>query len=86
MDRITYHGWKKVYRLTNGTVELLALAGVGPRILHYGFAGKRNEFHEFAEEAGKTGGNRFLSYGGHRLWASQEVERTYYPVYGDLMF
>ena len=67
MERITYHGWQRVYRMTNGTVDLLVLADVGPRILHYGFAGKRNEFHEFAEEAGKTGGDKFLSYGGHRL-------------------
>ena len=79
MERISYNGWKKVYRMTNGTVELLVLADVGPRILHYGFAGKRNEFHEFAGEAGRSGGNKFLSYGGHRLWASPEVDRTYYP-------
>jgi hypothetical protein len=79
IEKIEYHGWKKVYRITNGTVELLVLADVGPRILHYGFAGKRNEFHEFAEEAGKTGGKEFRSYGGHRLLVSPEVERTYYP-------
>ncbi len=79
MERITYHGWNKVYRMTNGTVEVLVLADAGPRILHYGFAGKRNEFHEFEEDAGQTGGDRFRSYGGHRLWASPEVERTYYP-------
>ncbi len=79
MERISYHGWKKVYRMTNGTVEMLVLADVGPRILHYGFSGKRNEFHEFAGDAGQTGGNSFHSYGGHRFWVSPELERTYYP-------
>jgi hypothetical protein len=79
MKRIAYHGWKKVYLITNGTVELLVVADVGPRILHYGFVGKGNEFHEFATEAGKIGGPKFLSYGGHRLLVSPEVERTYYP-------
>jgi hypothetical protein len=79
MKRIEYHGWNKVYRMTNGTVELLVVADVGPRILHYGFVGQRNEFHEFTPEAGKTGGKGFRSYGGHRLLVSPEVERTYYP-------
>jgi hypothetical protein len=79
IDKIEYHGWKKVYRMTNGTVELLVVADVGPRILHYGLAGKGNEFHEFAAEAGKTGDKGFHSYGGHRLLASPEIERTYYP-------
>ena len=79
IERIEYHGWKKVYRMTNGTVDLLVVADVGPRILHYGFAGKQNEFHEFAEDIGKTGDKQFHSYGGHRLLVSPEVERTYYP-------
>ncbi|HWU39306.1 MAG TPA: hypothetical protein VN203_16800, partial [Candidatus Acidoferrum sp.] len=65
--------------MTNSTVELLVLADAGPRILHYGFAGERNEFHEFEEDLGKAGDNRFRSYGGHRLWASPEEERTYSP-------
>ncbi len=79
INKNEYHGWKKVYRMTNGTVELLVVADVGPRILHYGFISKGNEFHEFTTEAGRTGGREFHSYGGHRLLASPEVERTYYP-------
>jgi hypothetical protein len=79
IEKVEYRGWKKVYQLTNGTVELLVLADVGPRILHYGFNGKHNEFHEFAEQSGKTGSKEFFSYGGHRLLVSPEVERTYYP-------
>jgi hypothetical protein len=79
IEKIEYHGWKKVYRMGNGTVELLVVADVGPRILHFGFNGKGNEFHEFAPEAGRTGDKDFHSYGGHRLLASPEIERTYYP-------
>ncbi len=79
IERIEYRGWKKVYRMTNRIVDLLVVADVGPRILHYGFAGKRNEFHEFSDDAGKTGDRQFHSYGGHRLLVSPEVERTYYP-------
>ncbi len=79
MEKINYHGWQKVYRLANDKVELLVLADVGPRILRYGFLGERNEFHEFDEDAGKTGDGKFHSYGGHRFWVSPETERTYYP-------
>ena len=79
MEKIDYHGWRKVYRMVNDRVELLVLADAGPRILRYGFVGGRNEFHEFSEDAGTTGGNKFRSYGGHRFWFSPETERTYYP-------
>jgi hypothetical protein len=79
LEKINYRGWQRVYRMSNGRVELFVLADVGPRIIRYGFAGDRNEFHEFAEEAGKTRGEKFLSYGGHRFWVSPETERTYYP-------
>ncbi len=79
MEKVDYRGWRRVYRMANDKVELYVLADVGPRILRYGFVGGRNEFHEFSEDAGKTGGNRFLSYGGHRFWISPETERTYYP-------
>lgn len=79
MEKINYHGWQKVYRITNDKVELLVLADVGPRILRYGFVGERNEFHEFSEDVGKAAGDKFLSYGGHRFWVSPETERTYYP-------
>jgi hypothetical protein len=66
MERVSYHGWQNVYRMTKGTVELLVLADGGPRILHYGFAGKRNEFQEFCRRRRRTGDHAFLSYGGHR--------------------
>lgn len=79
MEKIKYHGWQRVYRMANDKVELLVLADVGPRILRYGLIGDRNEFHEFAADAGKIGGEKFQSYGGHRFWVSPETERTYYP-------
>jgi hypothetical protein len=79
LERISYRGWDNAYRLSNGVVELVVTADVGPRILFYGFRNGENLLHEVAEEAGKTGGSEFRLYGGHRLWASPEVERTYYP-------
>jgi hypothetical protein len=79
VDEVEYRGWKNALRIYNDTVELVVLTEVGPRILFFGFRGEPNEFHEVPEHAGKTGGEEFRSYGGHRLWVSPEVERTYYP-------
>src|SRR4051812_28076102 len=79
LERTNYRGWQKTYKLSNGDVELIVLADVGPRIIWYGFSGGENELHEVAADAGSTGGTQFRLYGGHRLWVSPEVESTYYP-------
>jgi hypothetical protein len=79
LERFSYRGWNNAYRMSNGVVELVVTADVGPRILFYGFRNGENLLHEVKEDAGKTGGSEFRLYGGHRLWISPEVERTYYP-------
>jgi len=78
-ERISYRGWNHACKLSNGIVELVVTADVGPRILFYGFCNGENLLHEVKEDAGKTGDSNFRLYGGHRLWVSPEVERTYYP-------
>ncbi|PYV48608.1 MAG: hypothetical protein DMG92_13165 [Acidobacteria bacterium] len=79
VERFSYRGWQNAYKLSNGAVELIVTADIGPRILFYGFCGGENLLHEVEDEAGKIGGSEFRLYGGHRLWVSPEVERTYYP-------
>jgi hypothetical protein len=79
LERFPYRGWNNAYKLSNGVVELVVTADVGPRIIFYGFRNGENLLHEVEEDAGKTGGSEFRLYGGHRLWVSPEVERTYYP-------
>ena len=79
VERFSYRGWNSAYKLSNGTVELVVTADVGPRILFYGFCNGENLLHEVDADAGKTGGSEFRLYGGHRLWVSPEVEDTYYP-------
>ena len=79
LERIAYRGWKNAHKLSNGTVELIVLADVGPRIISYGFCGGENELHAVERDAGLSGGREFRLYGGHRLWVSPEVERTYFP-------
>jgi hypothetical protein len=79
LERISYHGWEDAYRISNGTVDLVVLADVGPRVISYSFTGGENIFHEAPEHAGLTGGTEFRLYGGHRLWVWPEVDRTYFP-------
>jgi len=79
LERISYRGWENAYRISNGTVELVVLADVGPRVISFSFVGGENVFHEVLEHAGLTGGTDFRLYGGHRLWVWPEVDRTYFP-------
>jgi len=80
MEKVSYQGWPSCYRLSNQTVELIVTADVGPRIMRYGFVGGENQFREAAEHLGKTGGEEYRSYGGHRLWIAPENRpRTYQP-------
>jgi hypothetical protein len=79
VDRFSYRGWNNAYKLSNGVVDLIVTADVGPRILFYGFRNGENQLYEVDADAGKAGSCEFRLYGGHRLWVSPEVERTYYP-------
>jgi hypothetical protein len=75
-----YKGWKNCLEISNGIVDLIATTDVGPRIIRFGFTGKENEFVEFPEFIGKTGGDEYMIFGGHRLWHSPEHPvRTYSP-------
>ncbi len=80
MDLITYRGWPTCYRLRRDDLELVVTADVGPRIIRFGFANGPNEFCEYEEWWGQTGGSEWRNYGGHRLWHAPEVRpRTYAP-------
>lgn len=79
VEQREYRGWPNAYFLSNGVVELVVLADVGPRVVHYSLRGGENQFHEFSAQAGLRGGGEFRLYGGHRLWAWPEVARTYFP-------
>ncbi len=79
MERIDFHGWQ-AFRLSNDLVELIAVISVGPRILHFGLAGCENELYLDPQDLGKSGGEEYRFYGGHRLWhAPEAIPRTYVP-------
>ena len=76
IERIPYAGWDNCYRMTNGEVELVVTADVGPRIIRYGFVGGKNLFVELEQDLGATGGDDWRLYGGSRLWVAPE-DRVY---------
>jgi hypothetical protein len=83
MEKVSYRGWPNCYRLSNGLVDLIVTADVGPRIIRFGFVGQDNEFKEYEDMVGKTGGDEWLLYGGHRLWHAPEAQpRSYFPDNG----
>jgi hypothetical protein len=80
VEKVAYKGWPNCQKISNDLVELIVLADVGPRIIYFGFKGAANQFYENDAEAGLTGGDKWHSYGGHRLWhAPEDVVRTYAP-------
>ncbi|MCA9434799.1 MAG: hypothetical protein KC978_03385 [Candidatus Omnitrophica bacterium] len=80
MENVEYGGWANCVRLSNGTMELIATTDVGPRIIRCGFVGGENLFLESTDQLGKTGGEDWRIYGGHRLWHAPEMKpRTYAP-------
>lgn len=80
VETVTYGGWDECVRITNGTIELVATTGVGPRIVHFSFVDGDNVLYLDPEATGTAGGNEWELYGGHRLWHAPEAEpRTYVP-------
>lgn len=84
LEKVSYQGWPNCLRLSNDKVELIATTDVGPRIIHFGWKGQdQNLFYINPATAGKTGGEKWNLYGGHRLWHAPEIKpRTYVPDNG----
>jgi hypothetical protein len=80
VEKVEYKGWPNCYRLSNDLVDLVVTTDVGPRIIRFGFVGEDNEFKEIEDMLGKTGGDEWRIYGGHRLWRAPETRaHTYSP-------
>ena len=73
-----YAGWQKCLFMENDIVQLVITLEVGPRIIRYAFIDGENMFCEVPDQIGKTGGDSWNMYGGHRLWHAPEImSRTY---------
>jgi len=72
MEIVPFGGWKRCARFVLGKQELLVTMDVGPRIIRFGAIGGPNELKEYKPQMGQTGGDKYQSYGGHRLWIGPE--------------
>lgn len=87
MEKVEYGGWPNCVKLTNGKIELVVTTDVGPRVIRLGFVGGQNLLKEYADMLGKTGGDEWRIYGGHRLWhAPEAMPRTYSPDNGPVEY
>jgi hypothetical protein len=79
-ENILYGGWPNCLRLSNGQIECFIATDIGLRLLHLGFIGGRNFFYLSPGQMGKTGGDQWRIYGGHRLWiAPESIPGSYHP-------
>ncbi len=80
IEKIEYKGWAHCYKMSNSQVELILTTDFGPRIARFAFIGGENILFEHPDEVGKTGGDVWRSYCGHRLSiAPESCERSYVP-------
>jgi len=79
VEKTKFEGWENCWRITNGEVELIAVADIGPRIIRFGFVGEENQFYVSPDDLGLKGGGNFRLYGGQRFWIAPESARTSYP-------
>lgn len=80
VEKKSFQGWENCISISNGEVEVIVTTDVGPRIISYSIDGGKNHMAVFPETAGKSGGEEFVGYGGHRLWhAPEDIIRTYQP-------
>ncbi len=80
VEKVAYKGWSDCIRLSNGSIELIVPLQIGPRIMRLGFLDGPNFLFEKEEDLGRSGGEDWRLYGGHRLWHAPEASpRTYSP-------
>jgi hypothetical protein len=80
LSQTDYAGWANCHKLANGRIELIITGDVGPRLIRFGFVGGENMLFEDPAGVGRTGGDEWRLYGGHRLWhAPEHPVRTYLP-------
>src|ERR1043165_757231 len=72
IEKRNFKGWPNSWFVTNGEIELVVTGDVGPRIMHFAFAGGANFFKEFDDQMGTSGEDAWQPRGGHRLWIAPE--------------
>lgn len=84
---VNYKKFGRCLRLDNGKIEAYITLDVGPRIIKFNVSGGENllfndnELVRSVDVSSAFGeGEKWLTYGGHRMWISpEEMPLTYYP-------
>ena len=79
MKKVTFQNWENCIEMTSGDFRIIITTDVGPRVMG-GFVGDNphNIFNVDPALAGTSGADKWVNYGGHRLWVSPErIVRTY---------
>jgi len=72
--------WKELYTLSNGILEIEVPSRIGPRITALRMPGMENIFYQAPHPQQHFLADKWIPYGGHRLWhAPEENPRSYYP-------
>lgn len=80
MKTVTFEGWKNCVELKSGDFRIIVTTEVGPRVIAGYYKKSANLFLVDPKLAGKTGGTKWVNYGGHRFWhAPEDPVRTYEP-------
>ncbi len=80
LEAVIDDAWGHCVRMSNGAVELLITAELGPRIIRAGLAGGPNLLREYPDHRAQRAAGQWRLYGGHRLWhAPEDPVRTYQP-------
>ena len=79
-EKIAYGGWPNCIKISNDEIELIVTTDMGPRIVSFGYINQQNFFYLVPGQLGKTGGEEWRIYGGHRLWIAPEaMPGSYHP-------
>lgn len=80
-----YDGWERCAWLATPLLECVVTLETEPRIIRFGPRGGANIFKAFSGDMGRSGGEKWRLYGGHRLWlAPEDAVLTYEPDNGPL--
>lgn len=80
-EMVDYKHYGACARVSNGEIEVLLTADLGPRVIAYRFVGGKNMFGEIGPEvSNETELGTWHPWGGHRLWHAPEMKpRSYSP-------
>lgn len=87
ITEVSSRGWQHCVQIEHAGLRLVVTTDVGPRIIECSLDGEGNLFKEFEQDLGRTSGDEYLLFGGHRLWHAPEAyPRSYAPDFDPVEF